>query len=297
MSESLFRKLHQLQYIRDSTEERIRVPHPTATVFGAALETQSAGQSYSWEGLKRGGDPAHPFVLFQYTLSGWGYYRQAMSLHPITQQMAFTALIPSNHHYYLPTESPHWTFFWLIIRHPYVVKRIADQLKEASSVLTLSPDSLLIKRALEILEQMYAPSFLADPFAEEEALFRFMLEYERTLFYQRHPQSERTRLLQATRSLVLQSLPQSLDVEKLASQYQMSRSAFSHYFKNVTGLSPAAYFTQVRLEEATGSLLRTRLPLEEIAAQTGFANATHFCKVFRRHFQLSPGEFRRQMQR
>ena len=288
------KKLQQLQQIEGVEQGKLRAPHPAGTVFGSALETQSDWRQYSWHGLKRGGDSSHPFVLFQYTLSGWGYYRQEKKLHTMLPQTAFTALIPSDHHYYLPAESSHWTFFWLIIRHPYVVSRLAKQVKEAGSVVTLNSESLLIRRALELLEEI-STSVLYDPFAEEEALFRFLVEYERTLFHQGHPQSERTRLLQFARASVLRALPQPLDVEQLAAHHQMSRSAFSHAFKTITGQSPAHYLTQVRLEEATNSLLHTHQPLEEIAAQTGFANATHFCKVFRRSFQISPGEFRRQM--
>jgi len=48
---------------------------------------------------------------------------------------------------------------------------------------------------------------------------------------------------------------------------------------------------EVRLEEAL-KRLRTGAKLETIAAQTGFADANHFCKVFRRHFLSSPGAYR-----
>lgn len=70
---------------------------------------------------------------------------------------------------------------------------------------------------------------------------------------------------------------------------------FSHYFRAVTGLPPARFVTQIRLEEVTRCLLETNHTLETIAAATGFADAKHLCKVFRRHYHLSPGAFRRQM--
>jgi len=62
-------------------------------------------------------------------------------------------------------------------------------------------------------------------------------------------------------------------------------------FKAKTGISPAAFVTEVRLKEAL-KLLRTPAKLEDVAAQTGFADANHFCKVFRRHFHTSPGAYR-----
>jgi AraC-like DNA-binding protein len=294
LSDHLLNKLQQLQQRESDVGSSLFVPHPAGIVFGSAWETQTVDRHYSWDGLKRGGDPSHPALLFQYTLAGWGYFRQEKKLYTMVPHSAFIAIIPSNHHYYLPAESPHWTFFWFILRHPYVVNRIAEQAKGSGAVLKLNDESLLVKRSLDILELISA-SPDADPFLEEEALFRFLIAYERALFHLNHPPSEREHLLQSTRSSVLHALPRLIDVAQLAEHHHMSRSAFSHAFKAITGQSPAHYMTRVRLEEATNSLLSTRQSLEEIAAQTGFANATHFCKVFRRFFQLSPGEFRRQM--
>jgi transcriptional regulator GlxA family with amidase domain len=45
----------------------------------------------------------------------------------------------------------------------------------------------------------------------------------------------------------------------------------------------------------TRLLAGTDEKLETIARQTGFADANHLCKVFRRHLQVSPGEYRKQM--
>jgi AraC-like DNA-binding protein len=270
------------------------VPRYSALVYGSALETRTAHTHYSWHGLQRDGDALHPYVVFQYTLSGWGCYQAEDTLYTVTPQMAFTAYVPSNHRYYLPPASPHWTFFWLIIRHPYIVSRIAGQIREAGPLLASSSDSLLMLRALELLEHLYHPAPY-DSFAEEETLFRFLIEYERTIFNRRYPQAERERLLHYVSTYVRHALPQPVEVEALAMQYQMSRSAFSHHFKTITGLSPAQFMTRIRLEEAVSQLLQTPQRLEDIALATGFASATHFCKVFRRHYQMSPGMFRQQM--
>jgi len=84
-------------------------------------------------------------------------------------------------------------------------------------------------------------------------------------------------------------------VTDLAQLSGMSRSHFSHSFRAATGMAPAQFIRQIRLEEATRRLLHTEQPIEAIARATGFANANHFCKVFRQRFHLSPGAFRRQM--
>jgi AraC family transcriptional regulator len=73
----------------------------------------------------------------------------------------------------------------------------------------------------------------------------------------------------------------------------MSRSHFSHYFHAATGLTPAHFMTEVRVQEAARLLLSTRAPLKQIASEWGFANVNHFGKVFRRHLYTSPAAYRR----
>jgi AraC-like DNA-binding protein len=44
-------------------------------------------------------------------------------------------------------------------------------------------------------------------------------------------------------------------------------------------------------------LLETSLPLEGVAEQSGFANASHLHRAFQRYYLCTPGEYRRQGRR
>lgn len=105
MHAHILNTLRHLHYGEDNGDGHCRVPHPAGVVFGSAWETRTESKDYSWDGLKRGGDPAHPSLIFQHTLAGWGYFRQERKLYTMTPQTAFTTFIPSNHHYYLPVKS------------------------------------------------------------------------------------------------------------------------------------------------------------------------------------------------
>lgn len=286
--DDFFQKLQHLQ----NTREAVVRPRHDANVFGSALEVRTDPAQYHWHGLKRGGDPEHPVCIFQYTLAGRGCYGEKNMTYHLDAQTAFTALVPSDHCYFLPPSSANWTFSWVLIRHPYIVERISKL--NNSPIFKLTPNSMLVIRMFRLIQGIYDGTF-HDPFAEEQALFDFLIEYGRVVQQMRYPQPERERLLQEVQAYVLQTINQPRAVEKIAEIYQMSRSNFSHYFKKITGLAPAHFISQVRLEEVLRRLLHTPMRLEEIARQTGFANANHLSKVFRRHFHLSPGEFRRQM--
>jgi AraC-like DNA-binding protein len=261
--------------------------------YAAGLETRTPADQYLWDGLKRG-DSDRPFVVFQVTLDGWGVYEEGGAAHRVGPGRAFAALVPGPHRYYLPADSPHWTFFWLVIRHPYVVARMAERQRAAgTALLDVTEGSILIARAAALF------TGFPDRFAEEEALLTFLVAYDRHVALASEVAGgtgpERERLLEESRRFVLERLRRPVDVAELAGAHGMDRSRFSHHFKTVTGATPAHHMARVRLEEVARRLVQTDATLARIADETGFADANHLCKAFRRHFRLSPGAFRRQM--
>ena len=135
-----------------------------------------------------------------------------------------------------------------------------------------------------------------DEFTEESLLFAFMLEYERFGHSLLHPAEARERLLSELRIEVLNGMRNGgPTVEQLAAKRKLSRSAFSHRFRHVTGSTPARFITDVKLGEVTRMLIKTDLKLSAIAELTGFADATHLGKVFRKRYALTPDRYRHAM--
>jgi AraC-like DNA-binding protein len=132
-----------------------------------------------------------------------------------------------------------------------------------------------------------------DRFEVEMALFEFLVACEQQADKNRTSSTQGGRLLEDVRARVVTRLPKALDVNALASDYGLSRTHFSHFFRAQTGLTPARFATEVRVHLATRMLLDTRAPLKQIAEDCGFANANYFCKVFRRFQHMSPACYRR----
>lgn len=68
-------------------------------------------------------------------------------------------------------------------------------------------------------------------------------------------------------------------------------------FRRVVGVPVAAYVRQLRLEFACRELVATSSPLTEIAYAAGFADQSHFCRLFRQAVGLTPRAYRAAMQR
>jgi AraC-like DNA-binding protein len=200
-------------------------------------------------------------------------------------------LLPSAHRYYLPADSESWTFFWLVVQHPFVSDRVRQLRDVEDAVQRWDVGSAPLEAAAALFESACLGK-LRDVWTFEAMLFSWLLETERELHARRYPRDERQRLLDETRRLVRDRVRQPPGIAELAGIHRMERTTFSRKFKAATGLTPAAFVTEVRLEEAL-KLLRDDAKLDDIAAETGFADANHFCKAFRRRFHSSPGAYRR----
>jgi transcriptional regulator GlxA family with amidase domain len=64
-------------------------------------------------------------------------------------------------------------------------------------------------------------------------------------------------------------------------------------FQASLGVSPRAFYRQMRIERARHLIERTQLPLSEIALQCGFSDASHLARTCREILGLRPTELRR----
>lgn len=89
------------------------------------------------------------------------------------------------------------------------------------------------------------------------------------------------------------SLPARVDLATLAGLAGLSQSHYHRAFKASTGLAPYQWQLSARVERAKALLLDTRASLEDVAAATGFADAVHFGRTFRKLTGDTPSAWRR----
>src|SRR5262249_38491120 len=154
-----------------------------------------------------------------------------------------------------------WTFGWIGIYHPYLIKRIARQVAATGPVLRAPPTGALATSALRLVRGAFEKDF-RDRFDVELALFEFVLAYERLAHELEDPEGERGRLLAALRARGLAAPRSPVSVAAAAAERGMSRSHFTHHFRARTGLTPARFMTEVRVQAAAHMLLSTRAPLK-----------------------------------
>ena len=87
-----------------------------------------------------------------------------------------------------------------------------------------------------------------------------------------------------------------LSMTQLAAEFGLSVSHFSRAFRISTGLPPHQWLLRRRVSAAKQLMTAHVLPLSEVAISAGFANQSHFTRVFSSMVGISPGAWRRETQ-
>lgn len=83
-----------------------------------------------------------------------------------------------------------------------------------------------------------------------------------------------------------------LTLTRLAEQNNVSNNRLVYVFRKYSGMGPGDYILQYRLNRAKELLPISKAPLRELAMSVGFSDSFHFSKLFKKHFGLSPNEYR-----
>jgi AraC family transcriptional regulator len=110
------------------------------------------------------------------------------------------------------------------------------------------------------------------------------------------PRQERASLpgrkLRHVLAYIEDNLARDLALLELASLAGIGASQFKKAFRETVGVPVHRYVIARRVERAKTLLRNSRMPIAQIAAETGFAHQSHLARLLRRLAGVSPREFR-----
>ena len=84
----------------------------------------------------------------------------------------------------------------------------------------------------------------------------------------------------------------SLTITDISAQFQLSPYYFSTLFKNITGICIRDYIVQERIEKAKILLQNPEKKIQDIAFESGYQDAAHFNRAFKKITGMSPSRYR-----
>jgi AraC-like DNA-binding protein len=180
----------------------------------------------------------------------------------------------------------------------------AEHLAATAGQITCGPPSIPAFRTPIIIDAPLATRMLRFHSATEAVRSRLELD-ERLLsvlasFILRHAETplsppaigQERSAVRSVREFLEENYAQDVSLDRLAHLVNLSPFHLARTFRNEIGVPPHAYQLGMRISRARTLLLQGD-PLAQVAAETGFADQSHFTRVFKRYVGTPPGHYLR----
>lgn len=84
----------------------------------------------------------------------------------------------------------------------------------------------------------------------------------------------------------------SISLEEVANRFYISKEYLSKLYKEYTGESFSSYVTKKRMQKAKTLIAEYNIPIKEVCEIVGYSDKAHFYKMFKKHFNLTPGQLK-----
>ena len=91
---------------------------------------------------------------------------------------------------------------------------------------------------------------------------------------------------------VVDNFSNKLKLEDVASRFNMTVISFTRLMKQHTGKSFVDFVNEIRLGHAARMLIETNNSITDICFECGFNNISNFNRIFKKHKDVTPSEFR-----
>ena len=231
-----------------------------------------------------------------YIIEGEGIFHSRTVPEAHLKEGDFFLLFPGEWHSYHPTGPRGWKKYWIGFRGQNMDDRVrAGFLSPTKPIYHVGFSDTIVrlyKNAFDaaIEEAAYSQQVMA---GIVNLLIGLMYSKERNIQLLNRNQSH-VDLINRARLRIREQLESSLTIQQVAEDLGMSYSNFRKLFKEHTGLSPATYQQDLRLQRAKELLTTTTMSIKEIAYRLNFESPDYFSSKFKIKTGRKPSDLRGQ---
>lgn len=203
-------------------------------------------------------------------------------------------LFPGEWHAYCPDLNTGWKQYWIGFKGVNMDLRVHNNILRKDSPLFhvgVNNDIIhLYQQAINIaLEEKAHFQLVLAGYANQLLGLMYYLDSNRCFNNKNRSLVE---LIKKAQAWMQEELEEPLSIQDIACKLGVSYSLFRRNFKEYSGVSPAHYLQDIRLQRARELLQTTSLSVKEIAYNLHFDSPEYFSSQFRKKVGLSPSKFR-----
>lgn len=235
-----------------------------------------------------------PEYQLLYIIDGEGVFHSRTLPEAKLKEGDFFLLFPGEWHSYHPTGPRGWKKYWIGFKGRNMDDRVrAGFLSPTKPIYHVGYSAEIVslyKKAYEaaLEEAAYSQQMMA---GIVNHLIGTMYSLERNIELKSRNQTH-VDMINRARLRIRESLESPLTIQQVAEEQGVSYSNFRKLFKEHTGLSPAIYQQDLRLQRAKELLTTTDMSIKEIAYQLNFESPDYFSAKFKLKTGRKPSELR-----
>lgn len=202
-------------------------------------------------------------------------------------------LFPGEWHTYKPDKEQGWTQYWIGFKGANMDLRVKNGFfHKDSPIFNVGVTDEIVSlymRAIDVAEHEHAyfQQMLAG-IVNYLLGITYILDKNNRLNENKHLVDK----INQARILMHENIEGTKTIQDIADGIGVSYSTFRKNFKKYTGLSPASYFQDLKLQRAKDLLRSTQMSIKEIAYLLDFETPDYFSTQFRKKVGKRPSDFR-----
>ncbi|MDP2336495.1 MAG: AraC family transcriptional regulator [Bacteroidota bacterium] len=233
----------------------------------------------------------HEFQILYITKGKGQFASTCKQLCEVSEGSVFF-LFPNEWHTYRPDEKTGWEVYWVGFSGSFASNLVdGNYLSKSNPIVNIGYDEEIVSLYKKILDVSNSerPGY-------QQLLSGMVIHLLAYLLYREKDKNwkdkEVLNKIDKARLIIRERINSPLSPEELAASLNMSYTWFRRMFRQYTGMAPAQYITQLKIQKAKELLSVSNKPIKEIAIELGFESIDYFSTSFKKHIQMTPGEFR-----
>jgi AraC-like DNA-binding protein len=201
-------------------------------------------------------------------------------------------LFPNEWHTYKPSKNTGWDEYWIGFKGEFIENLERNGfINKNNPIINIGFNEQIItlfKQAIEV------SSFQKTAYQQMLAgITSNLISY---IFYVQKNNAFRDKeaviLIEKARMMMREESEENSSPQLIAKKLNLSYSWFRRIFKQYTGLSPAQYLMEIKIQKSKEMLNSSTMTIKEIAYALNFLNVSYFVTFFKSRTGIPPGDYR-----
>ena len=228
-----------------------------------------------------------------YNPAGEGVFKSASVPETLIKPGDMFLLFPGEWHTYYPLDDKGWESYWIGFKGKNIDDRVrAGFLSKEKPIYHVG----FSHEIQQLYQEAYRTALEEAPYAQQTMagivnhLIGLMYSLERNMKLNRR--GGYVEMIAKARIMIREGVESKITVHEIAAELGSSYSNFRKLFKEYTGMSPALYQQNLRLQRAKELLSSTDMSIKEIAYRLNFDSPDYFSSKFKAKVGCKPSEYR-----